>query len=441
MTNSTIKLIQQTIKGTRYENHVYVAGGFVRDHFMAHPSKDIDLVVDGHGIGGGIDFAWHLHRVLGTSKPVTFARFGTAQIVINSEEVEIVAARKEIYDFQTRNPVVTAGTIADDVNRRDFTINSILWNISSEAFVDLKGGINDIVKGVIRTTSDPKIIFAEDPLRIMRAIRFAAQLGFTIDSKTWNAVIEFVPWLKNISNERIRDEFNKILIAPNFVAGIEMLRDSGIMTYMVKEFAKVPAIQNQGKWHTKNLWAHTLEVVSNVPATVEHRLAALLHDIGKVNTMSIDESGVHFYGHQFHSQRIAKRFMENFKYTNEQIEHVTNSIFMHMNFVDEMLPKTIRKMVARYGKDQFLFFTDLGLADSKRPERKAVVQSVINFVETDKPVEVVKLPINGDMIMERFNLKPGKHIGELLLAERERLFENPEASVEELWEAIENAMN
>jgi hypothetical protein len=150
--------------------------------------------------------------------------------------------------------------------------------------------------------------------------------------------------------------------------------------------------------------------------------------------------GIHFYQHQFHSQRIAKNFMVRYKYTNEQIEWVTNSIGMHMNFISEMKPSTIRKMVNQYGKEQFLFFTDLGLADSKRPQRKESVQSVIDFVNTDNyaPEQVMKMPVNGDMIMEHFNIKPGKEVGRLLAIEKDFLFEFPEASIEEIWEVINN---
>jgi hypothetical protein len=156
--------------------------------------------------------------------------------------------------------------------------------------------------------------------------------------------------------------------------------------------------------------------------------------------MTVEEDGIHFYQHQFHSKRIAKNFMVRYKYTNEQIEWVTNSISMHMNFISEMKDSTIRKMVNQYGKEQFLFFTDLGLADSKRPERKAIVQSVVDFVKTDNyvPEQQMKMPVNGDMIMEHFNIKPGKEVGRLLAIEKDFLFEFPEASIEEIWEVINN---
>ena len=439
--NITIKKIQDTIKNTQFEGKVYVAGGFVRDHFMNRESKDIDLVVVGLGLNGGIELAYHLHRMHNTPTPIVFKRFGTAQIVVFGEEIEIVAARKESYNFKDRMPIVEEGTLEDDVMRRDFRINAVLYDISKGVFVDLVGGLKDIKNRKIQTTGDPDVIFAEDPLRIMRAIRFSAQLGFDIEPDTWNAIIKFVPWLKNISNERIRDEFNKILVAEHFVRGIDDLYRSGILGYMIKQFNQFDSVRNEDcKWHTKNLFNHTLEVMMNIPATVEHRLAALLHDVGKVNTMTVEEDGIHFYQHQFHSKRIAKNFMVRYKYTNEQIEWVTNSISMHMNFISEMKDSTIRKMVNQYGKEQFLFFTDLGLADSKRPERKAIVQSVVDFVKTDNyvPEQQMKMPVNGDMIMEHFNIKPGKEVGRLLAIEKDFLFEFPEASIEEIWEVINN---
>jgi tRNA nucleotidyltransferase (CCA-adding enzyme) len=338
-------------------------------------------------------------------------------------------------------PEVFEGTLEDDINRRDFSINSILYNISQKSFIDLKNGIKDIKDGIIRTTSNPKIIFAEDPLRIMRAIRFAAQLGFKIEENTFNNIIKFVPWLKNISNERIRDEFNKILISKYFVDGINYLNYSGILSYMISEFSKFDSIQNEDcKWHTKNLFNHTLEVMTRVPATIEHRLAALLHDVGKVNTMTINNTGIHFYQHQFHSQRIAKNFMIHYKYTNKQIEWISNSIMMHMNFIEKMSEKTIRKMINKYGKEQFLFFLDLAMADSLRPERKYIVQSIIDFVNTNKyiPEVITKMPVNGDMIMKRYNLKPSKIVGELLAIEKEFLFEFPEANEFEIYYILDN---
>jgi tRNA nucleotidyltransferase/poly(A) polymerase len=444
--NKIIDLISNAIEDTSFEGNTFIAGGFVRDHFMNRDSKDIDIVVANNGINGGINLANFLHKTLNnTSRPVIFERFGTAQIKIDGQEVEIVATRKESYDLTSRHPEVEFGTIEDDVIRRDFSINSLLFNISNNSFIDLFGGMFDIEKKIIKSSTNPETRMKEDPLRIMRAIRFAAQLGFDIEEETFKAIIKFVPWLNNISNERIRVELEKTLVAKHFIKGVQLLKDTGILGFIIPEFNQVDNIQDQGKWHreikTKNLWNHTLNVLESSSNTVEARLAALLHDIGKTSTMTISESGdVHFFNHQFVSQRIAINFMRKFKFTNEQIEWVGNSIGMHMNFVDGMLDKTIRKMVSKFGKEQFLFFTDLAMADSVRTERKDIVMNIINFVNTDIPVvtENVKLPVTGDDIMERFNLKPSKKIGELLNLEKEMLFENPNVDVNDIWVMLEN---
>ena len=443
MQNTIIQLIKETIEHTKYRSKVFVAGGFVRDSILNRDSKDIDLVVEGDSIKVGVDFAWYLYRILNLDhKPVTFERFGTAQIVINNTPIEIVAARKESYNFKDRMPVVEVGAIEDDVHRRDFTINALLWDISNEKYIDLVGGKDDINNKVIRTTGNPSVIFAEDPLRIMRAIRFSTQLDFTISNNTMIAIKNYVKWLKNISNERIHDEFNKILISDNFVKGLNLLRETGILEYMIPEFKALYTIKNQGKYHLKDAWNHTLDVMSNTKPTLEHRLAALLHDVGKGTTMTIDGDDIHFYQHQFISQRIAKRFLNKYKYTNDQVELISNAVLMHMNFVDKMLNKTIRKMVNQYGKEEFLFFTDLGLADSKRSERRALVQDIIDFVNTDDyvPEKQMKMPIDGNDIMRRYALKPGKKVGELLNIEKEFLFEFPDASAQDILLKLDSHM-
>jgi poly(A) polymerase len=282
--NVILKDIKAAITNTKFESKVYLVGGAVRDYFLNVESKDLDFVVEMES--GGIELAKYLFEIWNTHYPILFPKFGTAHIEYKGFPLDFVNTRTEIYDLKSRNPIVGFGSLEEDLSRRDFTCNSIAYNISEESFVDLKGGIIDIQKGIIRTTSDPDIIFAEDPLRIMRAIRFSAQLGFDIEPDTWTAIVKYVPWLKNISNERIRDEFNKILVAEHFVRGLNLLKYSGILAWMIPEFGKVDNIQDQGKYHTKNLWSHTLDVVSNTQNTVEHKLAALLHDIAKPKTMT-----------------------------------------------------------------------------------------------------------------------------------------------------------
>ncbi len=435
--NHVIKKINEAIINTEFTNKTYLVGGFCRDMVMGISSKDIDIVVE--LIDGGIKLAKFLQDKLNLPHaPVIFERFGTAQLMIEDHEVEFVMTRKESYNGEDRNPDVVFGTIYDDVKRRDFSVNSLLLNISTGEMIDLAGGINDIKAGIIRTISNPDIIFNDDPLRIMRAIRFATRFGFKIEDETFNAIKRFIPSLSKISKERIRDEFVKILESDNVVIGIEMLLDSGILTWMIPEFGNIEKIQQQGVHHTKNLRDHILEVVFNSKPTWRHRLAALLHDIGKPKTFSIDNGEIHFYGHQKVSSSITKGFMKNFKFTNDDINLIEVAVFLHMNFVDGMLPKTIRRKINEIGKDTFLFCCDLAKADSKRKERRDIVNDIREFIETDKPEEKIILPINGDDIMNRYNLKPSKLIGELKNAVKEIVFENPQLTKDEAFEITDN---
>jgi tRNA nucleotidyltransferase (CCA-adding enzyme) len=437
--NVILKDIKAAITNTKFESKVYLVGGAVRDYFLNVESKDLDFVVEMES--GGIELAKYLFEIWNTHYPILFPKFGTAHIEYKGFPLDFVNTRTEIYDLKSRNPIVGFGSLEEDLSRRDFTCNSIAYNISNESFVDLKGGILDIRSRRIVTTGDPDIIFAEDPLRIMRAIRFASRLNFKIGRDTDKAIKRYTPWLKNISNERIRDEFNKILISDDPVGGLNRLKYAGILEYMIPEFKDLYKINNQGKHHVKDAWNHTLDVVARSKPTVEARLAALLHDIGKSYTMTVAEDGnVHFHAHQYVSRKIAKRFMIKYKYTNEQIELVGNAVFMHMNFIERMLNKTIRRFVNEMGRETFLFCLDLAEADSWHRARLAIVNNVREFVLTDTFVLNPKtsMPVNGDMIMEHFNIKPGKEVGRLLAIEKDFLFEFPEASIEEIWEVINN---
>jgi len=440
--NPIILKIKNAIIGTEFENNTYIAGGFVRDMVMKKQSNDIDIVVSNNGLSGGINLSYLLYNTLNTSSPVTFPRFGTAQIVIDNIDVEIVATRKESYNFIDRNPIVSEGTINDDVMRRDFTINALLYDISNDKIIDLVNGIEDIKNGIIRTTGKPDEIFAEDPLRILRAIRFHSQLGFKIEYKTKRQIILKYKWLKNISNERIRDEFNKILISSNVKLGLTLLKETKILEYIIPEFKQLYNIKYQGRHHIKDAWNHTLDVVGNITSTIEHRLAALLHDIGKGKTMTIEDNDVHFYQHQFISRQIANKFMINYKYSNNQINLICKSIELHMNFIDNMLNKTIRKIVNEVGKDTFEFCLDLAEADSKREERKNIVNSIRKFINSDEFIikPSISLPVNGDIIMKRYNIKPSKRVGDLLKVEQEYLFEFPEATKDEIISILDKEM-
>jgi len=439
--NDVIAKIKQAILGTQFEGKVYVVGGFVRDLVMGRSNKDIDIVVELPN--GGIELANFLHNTINASTVNIFKTFGTAQIIIDDVPVELVMTRKETYDFVTRNPNCEFGDIADDVKRRDFTINSILYDISNDKIIDMMGGQRDINLGIIRTTSCPDIIFQEDPLRIMRAIRFASKLGFGIDEKTLIQIKNHVFALDRISKERIRDEFNQTLMTDNFSHGLTLLLKTGILDFICPELSTLKNLQ-QGIHHTKDGWNHTIDVIRNTKHTLEHRLAALFHDSGKFQTYSInDNNEIHFYQHQFVSAKIAKRFLEEYKYSNEIINKVIPAILMHMNFIDGMLDKTIRKLVNKYGKDEMLFACDLAKADSKRPERWKIVDDVEQFILTDtftiQPKMIVA--VDGFDIMDRYNLKPGKQVGKFVEIVKDLTFEKPNITKQEIFEILDDHYN
>ncbi len=436
--SNIVKKIRNIIKGTIFEGSVFIAGGFIRDWVMNRSSDDIDIVVSSQN--GGVELAKFLSEKFNVREPVIYETFGTAMINVDDFEIEFVATRKETYNFEDRKPEVDFGSIKDDVMRRDFTINSLLYDISNDKIIDFVDGGKDISNKIIRTTGDPEIIFAEDPLRIMRAIRFATTLGFTIEDKTWNEIKNFVPWLKNISNERIRDEFVKIITSDNVHIGIHLLSESGILEYMLPVFTEVKKIKNQGKHHTKDLMGHTVEVMMNIQPTVEHRLSALLHDVGKPATMRKNESGdITFYGHQVVSKRIAGRFMRRFKFTNEQIKMVETSVVTHMNFCEGFTTRGIRRLVSKMGKEMLLFCMDLVEADSKSKERVKIVDEIRELIESDVFIienKMENVPVSGYDVMEILNIKPSKRVGEVLNIVREWIIDDPNLTREEVIEKI-----
>lgn len=403
-----LKKIRMAVAETSFEGNIFIAGGFVRDMIIHRPSKDIDIVVANNGLNGGIKFAEFLHEKLNSTNPVIFERFGTAQIVVEEIEIETVATRKESYNFIDRKPEVVDGTIEDDVRRRDFTVNSLLWDICNEKVIDLLNGIDDINNKIIRTTSNPELIFSEDPLRIMRAIRFASQLGFDIETETFTAIKNSVNWLNNISLERIRDEFSKILISDNVSKGLELLKESGILAFLEPAFNDI-----------QNNWGSVLDVVNKSKSNIEHRLTALFHDMDEV---------------------VAKNFMKKFKFTNAQIELVNIAIVGQRLFDNNLNfdPKQIRKFANSFGKDKLLFLMDLVFAKNVNME---AVENLKDFIERDKIINNnITLPFTGKDIMSRFNLKSGLKIGELINLVKDNLFENPDLSEEDMWNLIEQAL-
>jgi len=431
-----LEKIKKTIQGTKFENKTFVAGGFARDMILGMPNKDIDFCVE--LVNGGVELCEFLSKELNGTNVVIFERFGTAQTVIDDWELEFVMTRKETYTEENgRDPEVVFGTIQEDVFRRDFTINSLLLNISTEEIVDLTGkGKEDLKNGIIRTTSDPNVIFDEDPLRILRCIRFSSRFKFIIEEETFKCIKKFAPKLTTLSKERIQDEFIKILSTedsclfaiPHFVE-LDLIQHIGL-----PELIQTINME-QNSFHDKDVFGHIMDVVKNSKNTSLHRLTALLHDIGKVNTKSIDDSDViHFYEHELESKKIAERFMKELKFSNDQIELVSCAVENHMRITSDITKRKLRKIRFELGDEKYLFLLDLCEAD-----RLSHKDSDISHIKLAREVQALEpkitsstLLINGNDIMTLFNLKPCKKVGILLDKVKEMTFDNPLVTKNEL---------
>jgi poly(A) polymerase len=434
-----INKIKETIKGTKFEGKSYIAGGYVRDLVLGLPNKDIDIVVELPN--GGIELAEFLTKELGGTNVVIFERFGTAQIVVDGIDLEFVMTRKEEYTKGSRKPEVVFGTIKDDVLRRDFTINSMLLNISTGEILDLLGGKEDLKLGIIKTTSDPKFIFTEDPLRILRGIRFACRFGYKIESETRTEMLRSVKSIETISKERVREEFMKILISDKFEEGLSLMIDLGLDGLIgLKELGLTLGME-QNDFHSKDVLGHIIDVITNAKKTPLHRLAALLHDIGKVNTKSFDVYGVtHFYEHELMSYEISKRFMKSLKFSTEDIDLVSTAVMNHMRITNGITDGKLRKIRSELGDDKYMFLLDLCEAD--RLTHKDVDVSHIErarmIKESEKNITASNLVINGNEIMEMFNLKQGKEVGLLLKRVSELMFDSPDITKDEVIRELRN---
>ena len=406
----------------------YVIGGYVRDLVLNRNSKDIDVVVVGDALPLAKAFA-NLHK---QSDFAVFKNFGTAMVKTTDWEVEFVGSRKESYRTDSRKPTVSAGTLADDQNRRDFTINALAISINKNTFgqfVDPFGGLDDISNQLIKTPLAPDITFSDDPLRMLRAIRFASQLGFTILPETFEAIQRNAERIKIISYERISEELNKILLSPKPSVGLKLLFESGLLKLVFKELQNMHGVEvKNGKAHKDNFY-HTIHVVDNICEETNNlwlRWAALLHDIGKPATKRFIEAegGWKFHGHEDKGSRMVPNIFNNLKLPqNEKMRYVQKLVALHHRpkalAEDGVTDSAIRRLIVDAGDDLEDLFT-LCRADmtTRFAEKIALyksnlnkVQQLVKEVEERDELRNWQPPITGEIIMETFHLQPCKEVG------------------------------
>ena len=439
--------IGDIIKDTPWYQHIYIVGGSVRDLCMGNDIKDIDLVIDLPN--GGVDFANWCKDQGYTKTVVIYETYGTAAMKILNQDIECVMTRGEKYlDDGTRNPTVEFADLKEDAFRRDLTINALYYNVSTGEILDLVGGQEDIKNHIIRTTNkNPDIVFDDDPLRILRVIRFATRYGWEIESKTYKSMKKYAKRLKIITKERIQAEFNKILMSENAVMGINMLHDIGAMTFIVPEFEKCYGL-TQNRFHFGDVAEHTLAVLDyhckHFDADLTERLACFLHDIGKTATRTVKDGKVHFYDHEYVGAVMTGDILRELKYDNDTIKKVQFLIRNHMRTKQAgdgakyMKDKSLHKLL--YECKTFEMFKSLMRIIECDNEAHAKDCCIHNqYSELVAKVELegshskmfgYKLPVTGEDIMNVLGLEPGPIIAEINKRLLNQAFLEPEISKE-----------
>ena len=424
------KRIFETISnvGNEIGQDAFVIGGYVRDQLLNRETKDIDIVA----IGSGIDFAKKTAKKLKSSPIKVFKSFGTAMIIVDDIEVQFVGARKESYRSNSRNPKIETGTFEEDQKRRDFTINALAISLNSKDYgqlIDPFNGLNDLKNKILKTPLDPNLTFSDDPLRMMRAIRFSSQLDFKIEKETLNAISKNADRIKIVAQERITEELNKIILSKRPSSGFKLLEETGLLKIIFPEFQLLKGIENiNGKSHKDNFY-HTLKVLDNIlpfsKGNLWLRWAALLHDIAKPNTKRFNSTqGWTFHGHEDKGARMVPSIFRKLKLPlDNKMKYVQKLVLLHLRPIsltnESITDSALRRLLFEAG-DELEDLMTLCKSDitSKNKEKKIKylnrfenVKEKLRDLEDRDKIKNWQPPIDGKEIMYTFNIKPCKEVG------------------------------
>jgi len=442
-----LQSIGKLVKGSEYEGKTFLAGGAVRDEIMGQPLKDIDIVVSMPD--GGVKFAEWATKKLGLNPPVIFPRFGTAKFNVGGIDIEVVMTRGEKYEKGSRKPDVVYADLKDDAFRRDLTVNSLFKDIVTGEIKDLTGkGIADIKAGIVRTPTDPDQTFKDDPLRMLRAVRFAVKYGWKMPLSMVKGLKKNADSLKEISQERIRDELNKMLMTDRPDMALRMLSKTGLNKHVIPELDDCIGV-TQNEYHKDDVYDHILEVVRNTQPNLVARLASLFHDIGKPDTKSTGPDGrVHFYNHEDVGAKMTEKIMERLRYTNEQTDSVKNIVASHMLLKaggkegEKASDKQLRKFAVKLGKDLAPALLTMHADNISHEESSSMpkqiptiakkLQTLMQGSTETKP----KLPVTGNDIMAALNIKPGPDIKKYLDIVQDAWYKHPDISKEKALQLV-----